>query len=78
MIQGKMIQRTVVYANEKNKGIDMMIQNLLIRDEKSSDFQAISDVTIAAFEKMEISNHIEQFIIEALDQFNRNDSGQDC
>ena len=48
-----MIQRTVVYANEKNKGIDMMIQNLLIRDEKSSDFQAISDVTIAAFEKME-------------------------
>ena len=73
-----MIQRTVVYANEKNKGIDMMIQNLLIRDEKSSDFQAISDVTIAAFEKMEISNHTEQFIIEALDQFNRNDSGQDC
>ena len=73
-----MIQRTVVYANEKNKGIDMMIQNLLIRDEKNSDFQAISDVTIAAFEKMEISNHTEQFIIEALDQFNGNDSGQDC
>jgi len=43
-----------------------MIQNLLVRDEKESDFQEISDVTIAAFEKMEISNHTEQFIIEAL------------
>ena len=66
MIQGKMIQRTVVYANEKNKGIDMMIQNLLIRDENSGDFQAISDVTMAAFENLEISNHTEQLIIEAL------------
>jgi len=55
-----------------------MIQNLLIRDEKSSDFQSISDVTIAAFEKMEISNYTEQLIIEGLDQFNRNDTGQDC
>ncbi|MDD5638279.1 MAG: N-acetyltransferase [Atribacterota bacterium] len=43
-----------------------MIQNLLIRDEKESDFQEISDVTFTAFEKMEISNHTEQFIIEAL------------
>ena len=73
-----MIQKTIIHAYNKNKGIDRMIQNLFIRDEKSSDFQAISDVTIAAFEKMEISNHTEQFIIEALDQFNRNDSGQDC
>lgn len=73
-----MIQKTVVHADDKNKGIDMMIQNLLIRDEKISDFQAISEVTIAAFEKMEISNHTEQFIIAGLDQFNRIDSGQDC
>ena len=43
-----------------------MIQNILIRDEKSTDFEAISEVTIAAFETMEISNHTEQFIIEAL------------
>jgi len=43
-----------------------MIQNFLIRDEKESDFQEIFDVTFAAFEKMEISNHTEQFIIEAL------------
>jgi putative acetyltransferase len=44
----------------------MTLKNLLIRDEKSTDYSAISEVTIAAFEKMEISNHTEQFIIEAL------------
>ena len=43
-----------------------MIQYLVIRDEKSSDIQAISDVTVAAFDKLEISNHTEQFIVEAL------------
>ncbi|MBW1700217.1 MAG: N-acetyltransferase [Deltaproteobacteria bacterium] len=43
-----------------------MLKKLLIRDETSTDFRAISEVTIAAFEKMEISNHTEQFIIEAL------------
>jgi len=44
----------------------MALKNLLIRDEKSTDYSAISEVTISAFEKMEISNHTEQFIIEAL------------
>ena len=44
----------------------MTPKNILIRDEKNSDYHAISEVTIAAFEKMEISNHTEQFIIEAL------------
>jgi putative acetyltransferase len=44
----------------------MTIQNLLIRDEQTTDFSTISEVTIAAFETMEISNHTEQFIIEAL------------
>lgn len=44
----------------------MTLKNLFIRDEKSPDYSAISEVTIAAFEKMEISNHTEQFIIEAL------------
>ena len=43
-----------------------MIQNVLIRDENSTDFAVISEVTIAAFETMEISNQTEQFIIEAL------------
>lgn len=43
-----------------------MTENVLIRDEKSTDFSVISEVTIAAFETMEISNHTEQFIIDAL------------
>lgn len=44
----------------------MTIKNILIRDEKIDDYESISEVTIAAFETMEISNHTEQFIIEAL------------
>jgi putative acetyltransferase len=44
----------------------MTIQNILIRAEKTTDFTVISEVTIAAFETIEISNHTEQFIIEAL------------
>jgi len=44
----------------------MESQNILIRDEKDTDYRVISDVTKSAFEKIEISNHTEQFIIEAL------------
>lgn len=44
----------------------MTPSTLLIRDEKDTDYAAISDVTVAAFESMEISNHTEQFIVEAL------------
>ena len=44
----------------------MKAQNVLIRDEKDTDYRVISDVTKSAFETMEISNHTEQFIIEAL------------
>ena len=44
----------------------MTLKNILIREENNTDYNAISEVTIAAFEKMEISNHTEQFIIEAL------------
>lgn len=45
---------------------DMTIKNLLIRDERPTDYHGISDVTATAFESMEISNHTEQFIIDAL------------
>jgi putative acetyltransferase len=41
-------------------------QLFVIRDETPDDFQAITDVTISAFETLEISRHTEQFIIEAL------------
>jgi putative acetyltransferase len=43
-----------------------MIENVVIRDEMTSDHTGISEVTAAAFEKMEISNHTEQFVIQAL------------
>lgn len=43
-----------------------MLPNLLIRDEKPTDYQAISTLTAAAFETMEISNHTEQYVIDAL------------
>ncbi len=39
---------------------------MIIRNETISDIQAISKVTIAAFQNLAISNHTEQFIINAL------------
>ncbi len=44
----------------------MTTNKFLIRDEKKGDAAAITEVTVAAFESLEISNHTEQFIIEAL------------
>jgi putative acetyltransferase len=44
----------------------MKTQDVRIRDEKDTDFAAISDVTVAAFQTMEISNHTEQHIIDGL------------
>jgi putative acetyltransferase len=44
----------------------MTTQNVLIRDDKPSDFSAITELTVAAYATMKISNHTEQFIIEAL------------
>lgn len=43
-----------------------MNPKIVIRDETPNDVCAISKVTIAAFKTLEISNHTEQFIIEAL------------
>ncbi len=43
-----------------------MEPEIIIRSEADSDVDAITDVTIAAFKTLEISNHTEQFIIEAL------------
>jgi putative acetyltransferase len=39
---------------------------MIIRNETTSDIEAISEVTIAAFQNHPISNHTEQFIITAL------------
>jgi putative acetyltransferase len=40
--------------------------NIIIRNEIESDIKAISEITKAAFENLAISNHTEQFIINAL------------
>lgn len=40
--------------------------NIVIRNEIESDIKAISEITKAAFETLPISNHTEQFIINAL------------
>jgi putative acetyltransferase len=43
-----------------------MNSKIVIRNETHDDICAITEVTIAAFKTLEISNHTEQFIIEAL------------
>jgi putative acetyltransferase len=43
-----------------------LISEIDIRSETNDDVGAIADVTIAAFQTLEISNHTEQFMIEAL------------
>jgi putative acetyltransferase len=43
---------------------------MIIRNETISDIEAISKVTIAAFKNLAISNHTEQFIINALREAN--------
>lgn len=43
-----------------------MNPKIAIREEIESDASAITEVTWAAFKTMEISNHTEQFIVEAL------------
>ncbi|MGE5621053.1 MAG: GNAT family N-acetyltransferase [archaeon] len=39
---------------------------MIIRNESEADYEAISEVTKAAFETLELSEHTEQFIIKAL------------
>ena len=43
---------------------------MIIRNETSSDIEAISKVTIAAFKGLAISRHTKQFIINALQKSN--------
>jgi len=43
-----------------------MILKIVIRSETDADVDAITEVTIAAFKTLEISDHTEQFIIAAL------------
>lgn len=47
-----------------------MNSKIVIRDETDADIDAISDVTVAAFKTLVVSNQTEQFIIEALREAN--------
>ena len=60
--------RVIRHVGQTARGneIAMTTQEIVIRDETGDDAAAITEVTIAAFESLEISNHTEQFIIEAL------------
>jgi putative acetyltransferase len=42
-----------------------MNPKIIIRNEIDADVDAITEVTVAAFKTLEISNHTEQFIVEA-------------
>ncbi|PKN99342.1 MAG: GNAT family N-acetyltransferase [Chloroflexi bacterium HGW-Chloroflexi-4] len=44
----------------------MPIDSLLIRDETENDCEEITTITAKAFEKLEISDHTEQFVIMGL------------
>jgi putative acetyltransferase len=50
----------------KKEEYETMNPKIVIRNETHDDVCAITEVTIAAFKTLEISNHTEQFIIEAL------------
>ena len=43
-----------------------MNPKIIIRNEKDADVDTITEVTVTAFKTLEVSNHTEQFIIEAL------------
>ena len=43
-----------------------MKPKIIIRNEIDADVDTIAEVTVAAFKTLEISNHTEQFIVEAL------------
>jgi putative acetyltransferase len=51
---------------DKKRAQGLMNPTLVIRNETDADVGTITEVTIAAFKTLEISNHTEQFVIEAL------------
>jgi putative acetyltransferase len=53
-------------ALARNRNEKRMNPNIVIRSETAADVSAITEVTVAAFQTLEISNRTEQFIIAAL------------
>jgi putative acetyltransferase len=56
------LRRYFIKLNDSNK----LEVTMIIRKEKDADIEAITEVTIAAFNTLPISNHTEKFIIQAL------------
>jgi putative acetyltransferase len=52
--------------SKRNTNMNPTNRGIIIGNETDADIDAITEVTITAFETLEISNHTEQFIIEAL------------
>ena len=50
----------------RKKNMNPANPGMVIRNETDADIGVITEVTIVAFETLEISNHTEKFIIEAL------------
>jgi putative acetyltransferase len=59
-------QNSLQTVGRERKEDDTMTSEIDIRSETNEDIGAIAEVTVAAFQTLEISNHTEQFIIEAL------------
>jgi len=57
---------TELYVGHVERNKKTMNPEIAIRSETNTDISAITEVTIAAFRTLEISNHTEQFIIAAL------------
>lgn len=53
-------------VGRSREGLRYVTNEILIRSETGADVEAIAEVTRAAFETLEISEHTEQFIVAAL------------
>jgi len=53
-------------VGQEERGQKILDMNVVIRDETNADVEAITEVTVDAFDTLEISNNTEQFIIMAL------------
>jgi len=58
--------RQIDDVGPKEEEYEKMNRKIIIRDEIPKDASAITDVTIAAFKTLAISQHTEQFIVEEL------------
>jgi putative acetyltransferase len=56
----------IITVGQEGRNRKPMNPKIVIRSETDADVSAITEVTVAAFRALEISNHTEQFIIAAL------------